>query len=70
MLDTARRVADWFTARLPADGVPRWDFSAPAGAPRDSSAAAIAASGLLELARLEPDAARRDALPATRRARS
>ena len=58
MLATARRVADWFATRLPPGGVPYWDFSARSGASRDSSAAAIAASGLLELARLEPDGAR------------
>ena len=33
---------------MPADGVPYWDFGAP-GEERDSSAAAIMASGLLEL---------------------
>jgi unsaturated chondroitin disaccharide hydrolase len=60
LLDTARRTADWFIAHLPPDMVPYWDFDAPGipDAPRDSSAAAIAASGLLELAALEPDAAR------------
>ena len=60
LLDTARRTADWFVAHLPPDLVPYWDFDAPRipDAPRDSSAAAIAASGLLELAALEPDAAR------------
>jgi rhamnogalacturonyl hydrolase YesR len=38
--------------RLPADKVPYWDFDAPGipDAPRDSSAAAIMASALLELA--------------------
>jgi unsaturated chondroitin disaccharide hydrolase len=60
LLDAARRTADWFLAHLPPDRVPYWDFDAPAipNAPRDSSAAAIAASALLELAALEPDAAR------------
>jgi unsaturated chondroitin disaccharide hydrolase len=58
-LDTARRTADWFISHLPADKVPYWDFqAAAAGQPRDSSAAAIAASGLLELARLDPDLTR------------
>ena len=59
-LDTARRVADWFVAHLPADRVPYWDFDDPSipNAPRDTSAAAIAASGLLELSRLDPDVAR------------
>jgi unsaturated chondroitin disaccharide hydrolase len=60
-LDTARRLADWYLAHLPADGVPYWDFDAPqtASEPRDSSSAAIAASGLLELARVDPDGTRR-----------
>jgi hypothetical protein len=57
LLDAARRVSDWFIDHLPPDRVPYWDFDAPGipDAPRDSSAAAIAASGLLELAALEPD---------------
>ena len=58
-LDTAQRTADYFLAHLPADKVPYWDFSeAKPGQPRDSSAAAIAASGLLELARVDPDRTR------------
>ncbi|HKP89443.1 MAG TPA: glycoside hydrolase family 88 protein [Thermoleophilaceae bacterium] len=57
MLDTARRVADYYMAHLPADSVPYWDFQAPGipNEPRDSSAAAVAASGLIELAQLDPD---------------
>jgi unsaturated chondroitin disaccharide hydrolase len=60
LLDAARRTGDWFIAHLTPDLVPYWDFDAPGipDAPRDSSAAAIAASALLELAALEPDAAR------------
>lgn len=52
-LAAATRLADWFVARLPRDGVPFWDFGAPGipSAPRDSSAAAIAASALLDLSR-------------------
>ena len=38
---------------LPADGVPRYEFDRPAGSLRDASAAAIAASALLDLSRLE-----------------
>ncbi len=51
-LETAKRLADYFLGRLPADLVPFWDFDDPAipEAPRDSSAGAIAACGLLELA--------------------
>ena len=59
MLTTARSAADYFVGHLPADGVPYYDFQAPAtDRPRDSSAAAIAASGLLWLARIEPDGCR------------
>jgi unsaturated chondroitin disaccharide hydrolase len=61
LLATARRVADWYVAHLPSDSVPYWDFDAPGipNEPRDSSAAAIAASGLIELSSLETDAVRR-----------
>lgn len=50
-LDVARRTADAFLARLGDEPVPYWDFDAPdiPAAPRDASAAAVAASGLLEL---------------------
>jgi hypothetical protein len=48
-LATAQRLADYFIANLPPDFVPYWDFSQSGTAPRDSSAAAIAASGLLDL---------------------
>lgn len=53
-LDAARQLADYFLAHLPDDHVPYWDFQAPdiPQAPRDSAAGAIAASGLLELARV------------------
>ena len=60
-LETAQRVADFFIDNLPADAVPYWDFDAPGipDASRDSSAAAIAASGLLELGTLAADPADR-----------
>ena len=48
-LSKACQSADVFISQLPADQVPLWDFSAPADAPRDASAAAIVASALLEL---------------------
>jgi len=59
-LVAARRVTDWYLGHLPADFVPWWDFSknGVVGESRDSSAAAIAAGGLLELAQLESDAVR------------
>ncbi|WP_306395442.1 glycoside hydrolase family 88 protein [Telluria beijingensis] len=53
-LRQAHKIASFFMQhpRLPADKVPYWDFDDPAipNAPRDSSAAAIVASSLLELA--------------------
>jgi unsaturated chondroitin disaccharide hydrolase len=59
-LATAEAVADVFVSGLPADHVPYWDFEAPGipNQPRDSSAAAIAASALLELATLSEDPTR------------
>jgi hypothetical protein len=63
-LTTARSTADYFVGHLPVDGVPYYDFQAPAtDRPRDSSAAAIASSGLLWLARIEPDGVPRADLP-------
>lgn len=50
-LSAAQRVADYFLRRLPPDRLPPWDFDAPSGGLRDTSAAAIAASGLLDLNR-------------------
>lgn len=60
-LEVARTVAERYLERLPSDHMPYWDFDAPniPDEPRDSSAAAVAASGLLELWQLEPDAARK-----------
>jgi len=55
-LDQANRIARFIAQhpRLPADKVPYWDFDAPdiPAVPRDSSAAAIMASALIELAGL------------------
>jgi len=63
-LAQARKIAQFYMQhpRLPADKVPYWDFDDPAipNAPRDTSAAAIASSALLELAGfLDPESARR-----------
>ncbi|NOU85381.1 glycosyl hydrolase [Paenibacillus sp. LMG 31460] len=51
-LHAAQQVAHHFLSSLPEEMVPPWDFRVPnaSGAPRDTSAASIAASGLLELA--------------------
>jgi unsaturated chondroitin disaccharide hydrolase len=51
-LDTAQRCADFYIARTPAHGVPPNDWEEPQPAhPYESSAAAIAAAGLLELSK-------------------
>ncbi|MBE9916178.1 glucuronyl hydrolase [Paenibacillus donghaensis] len=53
-LDASKRLARYFIEHLPEDDVVYWDFDVPveAGTPRDSSASAIAACGLLELLEL------------------
>lgn len=52
-LDCSRRISNFFIAHLPADAVPYGDFLAPVppDKKRDTSAATIAASGLLVLSR-------------------
>ncbi|MEK4466263.1 glycoside hydrolase family 88 protein [Paenibacillus sp. FSL H8-0315] len=57
-LTGAKRAAHFFLANLPEDHVPHWDFRAPdAGEkPRDTSAGACAACGLIELAKIVPQA--------------
>lgn len=56
-LDTAERCADYYLTHTNADGIPPWDFQAPEDSRKmvDTSAAAIAASGLLRLCRMLPD---------------
>jgi unsaturated chondroitin disaccharide hydrolase len=56
-LETAQACADYYISHTPADGVAPWDYNAPAESRKllDTSAAAIAASGLLKLCRLIPD---------------
>ncbi len=55
-LEVAQRNASYWLEHLPDDKIPYWDFNAdlsqplPWGPQKDSSAAAIAASGLLDLA--------------------
>jgi hypothetical protein len=53
-LEHAEKIAGWWLAQrnMPEDRVPYWDFDAPKipNEPRDASAAAIAASALVELA--------------------
>lgn len=55
--DVATSASDYFITHSPADGVPYWDFELPQGVDsryllKDSSAAAVAAAGMLELATL------------------
>jgi unsaturated chondroitin disaccharide hydrolase len=50
LLRVALRTARYVAAHLPAGGIPRWDYDAPAGAPVDVSAGVITAAGLFHLA--------------------
>jgi unsaturated chondroitin disaccharide hydrolase len=59
-LTTARRCADYYLGRVGADMVPLWDFDAPPSGACDSSAAAIAASGLWDLSEAVREPAERD----------
>ncbi|KAI5119103.1 hypothetical protein M0805_004873 [Coniferiporia weirii] len=55
-LETSRRMATFFLNAMPEDGIVPWDFDAPTvppPRPADSSAATIAATGLLLLSRIE-----------------
>ncbi|WP_246369562.1 glycoside hydrolase family 88 protein [Saccharibacillus deserti] len=54
--ETAQSLADYFAERTPEDGVVYWDLAFKEGREqeRDSSASAVAACGLLELARRLP----------------
>ena len=56
-LETAEACADYYIVHSNSDGVPPWDFTAPIENRKllDTSAAAIAASGLLRLSRLLQD---------------
>ncbi len=56
-LSTAESCADYFLTHTGSDGMPPWDFQAPGESRQqvDTSAAAIAAGGLLRLCRMLPD---------------
>ena len=56
-LETAQACADYYITHTPSDGIPPWDFSAPVENRTllDTSSAAICATALLRLCRLEPD---------------
>ena len=59
-LRTAEKLADYYLVNCPSDYVPYWDFNDPTilNAVKDSSAAAITASGLVDLSNVEPDKAK------------
>ena len=59
-LRTAEACADFYIANTPANGVPPWDYDAPAESRTqvDTSAAAIAAAGMFRLAGLCTDKAK------------
>jgi len=61
LLHAARATASYFISHLPTDCVPYWDFEAPGipNADTDSSAAAIAAGGLLQLSVVDPSRTQR-----------
>jgi unsaturated chondroitin disaccharide hydrolase len=62
LLDAARHTADFWISRVQSDFVPAWDLDVTdPHAPRDSSAAAITADGLLILSAAETDATRSSA---------
>lgn len=56
-LDFAHKVTKVYLDRLPKDLIPYWDFDVPniSKEPRDASAAALAASGLIELSTYTKD---------------
>lgn len=56
-LDVAKAVSYYFMNTLPEDNIPYWDtdFEFPSFEPRDSSASAVVACGLLEMCKYLPD---------------
>lgn len=61
-LETAQKLSDVFNSRLPEDVIPFWDFDDPTipDAPRDASAAAVAACGMLQISELVKDKATKE----------
>lgn len=55
-IDLFYKMTDYFMAHVPSDMVPYWDFDFSDGSdePRDSSAAAVAACGMLEMSKYLP----------------
>jgi len=63
-LEVAQLNADWWLSHIADDGIAPWDFDAPESGPLsrsqvDTSASAIAAVGLFNLAEMAPSVARR-----------
>ena len=60
LLQTAEACAEFYIRHTPGDGVPPWDYDAPpeSRSPADTSAAAIASSGLFQLSQLAADGAK------------
>ncbi|MGE3905660.1 MAG: hypothetical protein AB7F36_06885, partial [Reyranellaceae bacterium] len=58
-LRTAQRIADWWIANVPADGISYWDFGDPRipNTWRDTSAPAMVSAALLKIAGLTADPA-------------
>jgi unsaturated chondroitin disaccharide hydrolase len=58
-LESARKMADYYVENVPDDYVPYWDFQAPniPDEVKDTSAAALAAAGMWELAKTVTDSA-------------
>lgn len=54
-LEASQKVARFFISQIQDDYIPAWDFRAPNKEIKDSSAGAIAASGMLELANFSED---------------
>ncbi|CAM4205294.1 glycoside hydrolase family 88 protein [Zobellia roscoffensis] len=61
-LKTSIQLTDHFIERLPEDGIPYWDFDDPKipESPKDASAAAVAACGMLELSELVEEEAQKE----------
>lgn len=64
IIDIHKAVSYYFMDHLPSNFIPFWDFTFREGSfePRDSSAAAIAACGLLEICKFLPDTCNEKAL--------
>jgi len=60
-IETARKMATYYLDHIPSSGLVPWDFNAPTPAPMDSSAATIAATGLLLLSQEETALGNHDA---------